>query len=173
MESCGGAHHSEEGATLDISEMSELPAGTDAHVYWRTKSKLLPEDVVRFRMIDADAPTDPREVKATDSPQYLEEQRQFEEFEKTHVRHTTPAERLRPTLGFRCSIEGTQVADAVLAPDEEHILCSISWDCYKPTRTRVFVRSFSRSPQPGTRKSTEWLRMSLLLNEAISIEIHA
>src|ERR1700743_2043799 len=86
---------SEDCASLSITGMCEISADRSAHVYWPERN-LSPGDVVRFTMINAADPTSPSEIKATDSSQYLEEQRQFEEFERTFVPPATPAERRWP-----------------------------------------------------------------------------
>ena len=141
---------SDDCASLSITGMRELPKDSSAHVYWPERN-LSPGDVVRFMMIDAADPISPSEIKATDSAQYLEEQRQFEEFERTFVPSAAPAERRWPTLGFRCLLNGEERAVAVMAPHEEHMTCLIDWNRYQPDRSRVSVRSFGRSTQSGGR----------------------
>ena len=160
---------SEDCASLSITGMCELSAARSAHVYW-PKRNLSPGDVVRFAMVDAADPTNPSGIKATDSPEYLKEQRQFEEFERTFVPSATPAERRWPTLGFRCLLNGEEQAIAVMAPHEEYITCSIDWNRYQPERCRVSVRSFGRFMPAGAAK-TQWLRTGLLPGDALDVEI--
>lgn len=161
-----------DGATLRVNGVVELAEGTDAHVLWQVRDGLSIGDVIGFTLVDAENPTEPYEALATDSPKYVNEQKAFEEFEKTFERTSEPAVKVHPAIGFRCSAEGVLLADAVLACHEEHLLCSVDWDCYKPQRARVFVRSFGRMAGQGEPLRTEWLRLSLRLNETLTIEMH-
>jgi hypothetical protein len=96
-----GADHP---ADLYISGMCELPEKRAAHVRWAKDRSVSSGDHITFTLIDCEDPTEPTEIVPTDSPEYLAEQANFEEFERTYVREEAPAERKRPTLSFDCRI---------------------------------------------------------------------
>jgi hypothetical protein len=158
-------------ADLRISGMCELSDTRTAHVYWGKERSLSSGDHIMFTLTDCENTTEPTEIKWTDSPEYLEEQRQYEEFEKTHVPDQTPTDRKMPSLSFDCHINGEPKATAVLAPDEEHILCSLIWDKWSPERCRVFVRSFGGAAED--KRQTDWLRANLLIGDSLEVRAFA
>jgi len=161
----------EDPAGLHVSGMCDLPSERSAHVYWGEPISLHSGDTVHIVLVESTCPTPPSEVKATDSPEYLEEQRQFEELDRAYVPSDTPVIRRWPAVAFRCSVNGQHQATATLASNEEHILCSLLWDQWHPGQCRVFVRSFSGSTKRGDKRQTEWLRANLSLNEFLEVQV--
>lgn len=160
-------------AHLFIGGMCDLDGERTAHVNWGDIENMSAGGKVTVALINSDYPTKPIEVKATDSPEYLEEQAKFIEFDKSFVPDSIPAERKLPKLAFDCSINGEHKATAILAPNEEHILCSVTWDKWRPERCRVFVRSFVGSERSGNKLQTEWLRANLQLGDLLEIGVSA
>ena len=165
-----GADHP---ADLRISGMCELPEERVAHVYWAEGRSLSSGDHITFTLIDCEDATKPAEIVPTDSPEYLEEQAKLEEVEGAFVRDEAPAERKWPSLAFDCRINNEHKAIAVLAPDEEHILCSVTWDKWRPEQCRVFVRSFGSSTKTGIEHQTAWVRATLLMGDCLEVRAFA
>ena len=63
--------------------MCDLSGERTAHVHWCDDHQLVAGDVVAFGFVESDEPSTPAQIVGTDSPEYLEEQRQFAEFEKS------------------------------------------------------------------------------------------
>ncbi len=158
-------------ACIDVSGMCDLPHERSAHVYWGEPTFLHGGDVVRIAMVESASPTLPSEVKATDSAEYVEEQRQFEEFERTYLPPDTPAIRRWSAVQFLCNVNGEHRTTVTLAPDEEHILCTLLWNQWHPDQCQVYVRSFGGATRRGDNRQTEWLRVNLTLNESFEVEI--
>src|SRR5688572_5923156 len=70
-------------AGIRVAGMCDLSDERTAHVYWCEDHPVAGGDVVTFAFVESDAPTPPTDIVPTDSPEYLEEQRQFAEFEKS------------------------------------------------------------------------------------------
>jgi hypothetical protein len=158
---------------LYVSGMCELPEERTAHVYWAKDRSLSSGDHITFTLIDCEDATEPTEIVPTDSREYLEEQAKFEELEGTFVRDEAPAERRWPSQSFDCRINNEPKAIAVLAPDEEHILCSVTWDKWRPEQCHVFVRSFGGSTKTGIEHRTEWVRATLLMGDCLEVRAFA
>lgn len=162
---------SEDLADLHVSGMCELPGERSAHVDWGEPAVLRAGDVVRFAVVDSGYPTLPHEIRATDSPEHLEEQREFEALKSTFVPPDAPAIRRWLAVAYRCSVNGEYRATASLVQEEEHILCSLLWDQWNPDCCRVFVRSFNGASQSNDRPQTEWLRTHLALGDSLEVQL--
>ena len=171
--SIGGAVSDEYPPMLDIRGMCELDAGRTAHVYWCENMFLKPGDCVQFAFVESPEPSPPAQVKPTDSPEYIEEQRKFEELERSFVPDGTPMRRIWPNLTFECSVNREPVAIARFSGNEEHILCSVLWDKWQPERCRVYVRSFGDKVQPMDNGTTDWFRTNLILGDIFEVRLAA
>lgn len=158
-------------AGLLVSGMCDLPNERDAHVYWIEEQRLSAGDHISFSLIVDNAPTEPLQIQATDSPEYLEEQRQFIEMDRDFVPDTTPALRQWNSLSYGCYINGELKAKVSMASDEEHILCSLLWDKWRPELCRIFIRSFGGSARRGDKRETEWLRANLLVGDTLEVHV--
>ncbi len=164
---------SEDLADLHVSGMCDFPGERSAHVNWGEPAVLRAGDVVRFAVVDSGYPTPPSEIKAVDSPEHLEEQREFEALNSTFVPPDAPAPRRWPAVTYRCCVNGEHRATATLVQEQEqeHILCSLLWNQWTPGRCRVLVRSFNGASQSDDRPQTEWLRVNLSLGESFEVQV--
>src|SRR5687767_1734522 len=80
-------------ARLMVTGMCDLPGDRVAHVYWCNELELDVGDTVSLKLVEGEDPTAPQEILATDSPEYIEEQRRFEEFETNFVAEPAPRPR--------------------------------------------------------------------------------
>jgi hypothetical protein len=158
-------------ACIDVSGMCDLPDERRAHIYWGEPTFLHAGDVVRIAMVESASPTPPAKVEATDSAEYVEEQRQFEEFERTYLPPDAPAVRRWPAVQFLCKVNGEHRTTVTLAPGEEHILCSLLWNQWHPNKCEVYIRSFVGATRQDDDRQTEWLRVNLSLNESLEVEV--
>jgi hypothetical protein len=157
-------------ARLTLSGMHDLPDERAAHVYWGPDEvELKTGAVVTFRFTTSESPSDPEQVVPTDSPEYIEEQREFEALKKTFVPDTTPSLRRFPDLAFHCRVNRKAVTVARLNTGEEHVVCSVLWNKWHPNRFRVSLRSFGNEPNG----QTEWLRDDLAVGDELEIRVAA
>jgi hypothetical protein len=166
-----GAMAGDSPAGIRLAGMCDLPDDRNAHVSWCEEHPLAAGDVVSFAFVEADSATPPAEVVATDSAEYLEEQRKFAEFEKSFVPDRTPMRRQFPALTFHCTVNGNEPIAARFRNNEEHILCGIDWNKWRPDVCRIYVRSFGGAEPPSERAPTEWLRANLNLGEQFAIRV--
>lgn len=160
-------------ASLMLSGMCDLPDDRAAHVYWTPDDEveLKSGDVVTFKFVESDEPTKPERIVPTDSPEYIEEQRQFTKMKETFVPDTSVPPRNYPGLAFDCRVNGSPAAVARLNGDEQHILCSVMWNKWRPERFRVLVRSFGNKFVDDS--ETEWVRRDLALGDELELEVAA
>jgi hypothetical protein len=157
-------------ARLTLSGMCDLPNERAAHVYWGIDEIALNNGtVVTFRLTTSEAPSNPDRIVPIDSPEYIEEQREFEELKKTFVPDMTPSVRTFPGLAFHCRLNQKPVTTASLNPGEEHLLCTLLWNKWHPKRLRVSLRSFGNDPD----RETEWLRNDLTMGDELEIRVAA
>ena len=131
----------EEPASIHVAGMCDLDEGRSAHIYWVDFDRLAVGDVLSFQFVHSDTPSTYLDLKATDSPKYIEEQAEFAELERNYKAPTVPAARKWASLELCMSLNGREVGRASYGTDEEHILCSVDWNRWRPERLRVFVRS--------------------------------
>lgn len=169
----GAAVSDEYPPSLHIAGMLDIGAERTAHVYWYENYRLGPGDTVRFEFADSLVPSSPIQIKPTDSPEYLEEQRKFEEFERSFIPDRVPMRRTWPNLAFDCILNGERMATARFVGNEEHILCTVHWDKWRPDRCRVFVRTFGDKSRPEATDATEWFRRNLALGDVFGVRLAA
>jgi hypothetical protein len=155
---------------LHLSGMCELGGERIAHVYWNEPVPLAIGDWVAFRLVESDEPFTPTQIKPTESAEYIEEQRKFEEFERQFVPPTEPSERRWPNTAMTMFVNGEEQSRARFVGKEEHILCSIDWNQWRPDYLKVFARSFGEKPSDEKQKK-EWLRKNLVPGDCFEIEI--
>ena len=157
-------------ASLTLSGMCDLAEGRAAHVYWGPDQvELKSGAVVTFRFTISQSPSSPERIVPTDSPVYIEEQREFEAYKKTFVPDSSPSPRTFPELAFHCRVNGKAVTVARLKTGEEHVLCSVLWNKWLPDRFRVSLRSFGKDPH----RKTEWLDRDLAIGDELEIRVAA
>lgn len=169
----GGGVGGDDLACFHVAGMQDLPGERAAHVYWIHETSLVPGDHLRYTFLESDGPTPPIEVKATDSPKYLQEQREFEEVERNYGGRAEPAPRRWPALEFGLKLRNESTLRARMPLDQEFIMCSVQWDKWRPERCTIYVRSFARSAQRTDKRTTEWLRGFLQLGESFELAVHA
>jgi hypothetical protein len=161
----------DEPASLHVAGMCDLNEGRSAHVYWLDFERLVVGDVLTFQVVHSDTPSPYLEVKPTDSPKYIDEQREFAEVERNYKPPLVPAARKWPSLGLDMALDGREVGHASYGTAEEHILCSVDWNRWRPERLRVLVRSFGGAPDAVM--PTEWLRTNLREGETFELRLDA
>jgi hypothetical protein len=168
----GGAA-GEDPASFHVAGLQELDGGRSAHVYWIHETPLSVGDCLRFELVQYDEPTVPLETKATDSPEYAQEQRELEELEESSVGSEHPATCEWPALEFRLKLRSEVEVSARLVDGEEHIMSSLTWDKWRPERCRVYVRSFTGDTRSGELIATDWLRGVLQVGDTFEIAVSA
>ena len=157
-------------ACLMLRGMCDLVGGRAAHVSWGPDEVALTSGaVVTFRFTMSESPSHPEQIVATDSPAYIEEQRDFEAYKKTLVPDSNPSPRAFPELAFHCRVNRRAVTVAKLNTGEEHVLCSVLWDKWHPNRLLVSVSSFGNEPHA----KTEWLREDLAIGDELEVRVAA
>jgi hypothetical protein len=162
----------EEPAAIHVAGMCDLDEGRSAHVYWMDFERLVVGDVLTFQIVPSEVPSPYLELKPTDSPEYVEEQAEFAELKRNYKPTTEPAVRKWSSLGLDMSLNGQEVGRASYATAEEHILCSVDWNRWRPERLRVLVRSFGGAPD-ALERPTEWLRVNLQKGEVLELRLDA
>lgn len=160
-------------ATFHVAGMQDLAMERSAHVYWAHETAPSVGDRLRLSLIQSDAPSHPVEIVPTDSPEHLEEQREFEEFAKTYS-GPEPLQEVRwPALEWALRLKDQPAVTARLMNEDEHIMCSLTWDKWRPDRCRILVRSFPGADEGGPEKTTEWLRDVIQVGESLEISVYA
>ncbi|AZP12554.1 hypothetical protein [Undibacterium parvum] len=166
-----GGLYDDDPTSFHVAGLQDLSEERNAHVYWVHETPLSVGNRLSFTLVQCDEPSPPIEVKATDSSVYLEEQREFEEFEKNYMEPERQLDVRWPTLGLRLMFNSEDLVAARLLDGEEQIMCSIHWDKWRPERCRVYVRSFASRGQ-GTATPTDWFRGFLELGDRFEVSVH-
>lgn len=150
-------------ADVYVTGMYELNGGQDAHVSWGDFFPVQIGDRLAVTLVESGLPTPPAKTLAVDDPEHIEEQRQYQEFMETY--QGPPRQRISRwrDIQVQCSVNGSPQALAKMAPDENHILCTVLWNRLHPDRCRVSVRSFG---EPELQNS-DWLRVDLATDDRI------
>jgi hypothetical protein len=161
-------------ASFHVSGLQELPDERRAHIYWVEEHPypLALRSSISISVVDSDNPTPPIEIKATDSVEYLEEQREFEEFEKSYMGPEPQLEIHWPTLKLKFLLNGEEISDAQFLDGEGHIMCSINWHKWSPDHCKVYVRSFG-SGLTANKRETDWFRGFLEVGDRLDVFVNA
>jgi hypothetical protein len=169
----GGSVFRDEPASFHVAGMQELPGDRSAHVYWLEEAPLSIGDTMTFSPL-RDAPvSEPLTVEPTDSPEYWEKQREYGEFLSAHIWPQPMPVRRRPNVTLGLAMPGFPEVAARLPLGHEHILCSVSWNMWRPERVRVFIRSFVGHSQDLDMRKLEWLSAELPFGETLRVDLRA
>ena len=160
-------------ASIHVAGMQDLPNERIAHVYWQHETPLFNGEKLSFTFLESPNPSMPIEVKPTDSPEYLQEQQEFEELKKIWVPPKQPLPHLWSDLAFELQLQDEEPIRAYLSEEHSNFLCSIHWNKWHPDQCKVYVRTFSTSTESSQHEKTDWLRKTLLLGDSIGIHIYA
>jgi hypothetical protein len=160
-------------ASFHVSGMQELPGGRNAHVYWVHETAIVPGDHLVFALRECDDPSAPVEHQPTDSPDYIEQQREYQAFEKTYTGPVPMTPRRWPHLELRFRMRDEPEVVARLKEGEEHMMCSLDWHKWRATEGRVYVRSFTGGLPGAEGNTTDWLRGTLRIGDSLSVSVHA
>lgn len=167
----GASVYGDEVASFHVAGMQELDGERMAHVYWVEEHPLNIGDVLSFVPSEGSRPSVPALVKPTDSPEYLKEQKQYDEFRASHIYpQPTPVQK-RSTIAYGLWAPGFPVVEARLSLRQQHLLCSVLWNKWRPERTRVSVRSFASGDVESSKVA--WLQTNLSQGEEFKIEVRA
>ena len=162
-----GSVFGDHAAHIEVSGMKETPSGSSSHVYWVSDTPLMPGDVVRVASGNLPNASAPILVVPTDSPEYIEEQREYDEFLRAHVFPRPQPVETRTGVGLNIVTPGFPKIRAGLAIGHKHILCGVSWNMWRPERVRIAVRSFS-----GESK-LHWMAGEIPVGESLCVEVRA
>ena len=168
-----GGSAGDDAASFHVAGMCDLTAERTAHVYWIHETPLVSGDRLRFTLVQSDQPTTPIEVKATDSPEYLEEQRQFEEVERTWTPPTEPPPLRWPHLGLHLSLKDDDPIRLRIPVGQEHVMCSLHWNKWRPDHCNVYVRTYTGFAKGTEQRTTDWLRGKLKVGEGFELRLDA
>ena len=160
-------------SSFHVAGMQDLPEERSAHIYWVHETPLAVGDRLSFTLVECGEPSLPIEAKATDSIEYLEEQREFEEFEKNFTGPERPSNNRWPNLELILKLKDEPAVRARPLDGEKHIMCTVHWDKWRPERCRVYVRSFADGEHGTSLKTTDWLRGVVHVGDTFEISVHA
>lgn len=161
----GGSVFGEDAASFHVAGM-QVSEERSAHVYWLEESPLKNGDLLEISPLELASSSKPISVEWTDSAEYIEKHRQYDDFIKAHTwPRPVPVER-RPNVALNLAIPGFPTLHARLPLRHKHLLCSVDWNSFRPMRTRVFVRSFAEVAY-----QLDWLRADLPLGETLRVEV--
>lgn len=166
-----GGRDNDDPAGFHVAGMQDLPAGRHAHVYWVPETALAAGESLSFSLADCDTASTPVEIRASDTPEYLQEQRDYDALQNGYMGPEPYAEQRWPTLEFRIALRNDKLV-ARLAGDDAHVLCSLTWNQWEPGKCRVSVRSFPGASSGQEKQTTEWLAAELALGDSLEVAIH-
>jgi hypothetical protein len=159
-------------ASFHVAGMKDLSNERIAHVYWQHISPLSDGEQLTFTFHQSSNPSMPVEVKPTDSPEYIQEQQEFEKLKKIWVPPDEPLPNLWLNLAFELRLRDEEPIRAHLSEQHSNILCSIHWNKWRPEQCEIYVRTFPAHSESSLHEKTDWLRKTLLPGDFIDIRIH-
>lgn len=165
-----GGRYDDDAASFAVSGMQMLPDGRKTHVYCISDTALSPTDHMSFALVESNAPSAPVEIIATDSSEYIDSQREYDELLDKGLQPPAARPERWSALAFRLRYEDEEVAACVNEP-EEHIMCSILWTNWDPEKCSVYVRSFPGAPSDLA--GTEWFRAEMAPGEHFDVTVAA
>jgi hypothetical protein len=166
-----GSVEGPEPARLSVSGVNGLPDDRSSHVCWLDQVALAAGDEVTIAFVDSDSVTTPAKDVASDSKEYLAEQRRSEERILALNSPPPPRKRVLPALRFSLLVNGAPMASAVLEGSREFISYSQFWKQWHPDRCRFSLSSFSGEEAFERTDGHEWMRRSLVLGDRVTVKV--
>lgn len=156
------------GAGLSVFGMAELEGGHHLHLEWFNHLRIADGDEVTIALVEAAEVTAPSMESATNSPEYIAEQ---EEFEK-QASLPTPMRALgRPQAALVFDVRiNDALCKASLDPGRERLSASLLWSDYGSERCRFRVGSISIAEAMDRTGGKQWLTESIEPGDRISIK---
>jgi hypothetical protein len=158
-------------ASFHVAGMQELPNERIAHVYWQHETPLSESEQLSITFGESSNSSIPIEVKPTDSPEYIQEQQEFEELKKIWTPPDELPPILWPSLAFELQVRDQEPIRARLSEEHSNIMCSIDWNKWRPEQCKIYVRTFPAFTDSSQYVKTDWLRETLLSGDSFSIRI--
>jgi hypothetical protein len=149
--------------------MAELPDGHHRHLWWFSHLVIGDGDEVSFALVETTQPTPPAEDRASNSPEYIADQQEYEQMkpEPTVLRRLG---RDAAGLIFEVRVNGVPTR-ASLERAREFITASLNWSNFGSERARFSVHSFSVAEAIGRRSGNDWLSQFVHLGDTLSVKI--
>jgi hypothetical protein len=156
------------GAGLSVHGMAKLGDGHNLHLWWFNHLRIADGDEVTFALVEAANLTTPSEEQATNSPEYIAEQQEYEE------RASLPMvlrELGRSNAGLIFDVRiNNALFKASLDRSRELLSASLTWSDYGDERCRFRIGSISIAEAMGRTGGKEWLTESIKLGDKICVK---
>jgi hypothetical protein len=157
------------GADLYVAGMAELPDGHHRHLRWFDENRIGDGDELAFTLVETAQPTAPLEDRASNSPEYIADQEEYERV-SAQPRVIRKLARIAPGLIFAVRVNGVAVR-ATLERARELIAVNLLWDAFHADRLRVSVSSTSVAEALSRRPGKDWLREEVQLGDTLSVKV--
>ena len=159
-------------ASLRVGGLCDLPGGRSARLCWIEEARLELGDSLRFEFARSGAPTAPRWLEPADSPKHLAEQAIFRAQARDWAPSSAPLPAHWPDLQFECAVDRGQAVLAKVPTGQQHALCSLLWDIWRPETCKVYVRTFGGGAGQGVEdRKTPWLHERLEEGQSLDVRV--
>lgn len=157
------------GAGLTVNGMAELEGGHHLHLWWLNHLTIADGDEVTFVLVEAENVTTPAEQTASNSPEHIAEQ---QEYEKQAALPMVLRKLGRSSAGlvFDVRVKG-ELCRASLGR-REFLSASLLWTDFGNERCRFQVRSFSTDEAMRRSGGKEWLAQPVKLGDKVSVKVY-
>jgi len=158
-------------ASLRVGGLCDLPGGRSARLCWIEEARLELGDRLRFEFTRSGSPTAPRSLEPADSPKHLAEQAIFRAQARDWAPSSTRQPVQRPELQFECAVDREQTLLAKVPPGQQHAVCSLLWDIWRPETCKVYVRTFGAGGEGAEDGATPWLHKKLEEGQSLAVRV--
>jgi hypothetical protein len=157
--------------TLRVSGMNELENERSSHTYWLEDESLGENDRLTIRFTESDHVTPPGTETATDSEQYIAEQKWYEGEVKQGIFEPREVQRTWPNGWLSLATPGSGSVVATFEGEREFITFSLSWNQWRKDVCRFSLSSFSQSEAVARAGSKQWFEGKLKLEECCEVRL--
>ncbi|WP_295752423.1 hypothetical protein [Undibacterium sp.] len=157
-------------AGLSVHGMAEVEGDANLHLWWFNHLEILDGDELKFRFLETDEVSPCPEITASDSPEFIADQTEYEKMLKTNPISARPMIRNFSNLSFEVNA-GSKLIVAALDEDREFLSARLTWNNFRPNSCRLSVSSFSQIEALARKGRKEWLVETVQLDETCLFKV--
>jgi hypothetical protein len=151
--------------------MNDLEGDRSSHTSWLEEEIITPGERLLIRFTESESVTPPAAEVATDSAEYMAEQKQYEEDVAKDLFEPRAVARRWPEGRLSFSATNAQEVVATFEAEREFMMLSLSWNRWRPDTCRYLLSSFSQAEAIARTRGKVWAEGKLQLEESCQVSI--
>lgn len=155
---------------LSVSGMADSESVGDLHLWWMDHFEINDGDELEFALVETEDVTSPNKAEASDSPEFLDRQAEFEKELVKNPPMPRVMSRSHSGVTFKIIKDKEQI-NAQLEEPREFLSMLLTWNNFGEERGRISVSSFSQIEAFNKMGKKTWMSGGFKLNEKLTVQV--